>query len=722
MSLRAALSEVLPIYEIPDDDLVGVVLIPAMASAQQVSIAAGFFSSHCFAQIAPGLAAFIAASDEPLELLCSPEISAEDAQAIALGVREPEAVISKVAETLLTDAQLSSSALVQHTLDCLAYLVATDRLRLRFVLMKQGMYHKKQWLFDDATDQAAVHGSGNVTTRGLLVNGEQMTVDRAWCDGEAASKRVELLRRQWDRQWTNEHPHSLTLDAAQSLPFLGRDRGDNGVPTVDDFWEAWIKDNEAGLEPALPPHVSRPRRQLLRIPAGMQWQEGRYGHQGRAVKAFLNAKGRGVLAIATGGGKTKTSLIAATQLQDHHQGPTLVVVLVPSKPLMLQWADEVRDFGLEPLLPSRVPKAARSTMLEELHASLGTSAPRTEIIVASNQLFAEDQQLRSSLEQLPSDVLTVLIADEMHNLGTPSFLANPPEFFDRRLGLSATPVRQYDPDGTDQLFDFFGPQVFEFSLEEAISAGCLTPYHYYLHLVTLTDEEMDKYRELSEELRKCGPFTVDDGRSSESNPKAERLLRERRAVLEQAENKLAVLRDLLIGTSGRVRRTLIYCSAKPSILHSAPQLESVNALLTELDIISHQFTASETSRADARMFLEAFGAGDFDVLTAMKVLDEGVDIPQTDTAYLMASSTVVREWVQRRGRILRQSPGKRAANLHDFLVVPPDAHSTDGRAILKGELKRAEEFSSLALNEWEPGGPRSVIDGAEGLLYRSGGS
>jgi superfamily II DNA or RNA helicase len=717
MSLSAALDEALPIYEIPDDDLVGSVLVPAMSTTGEVRIAAGFFSSHCFAQIAPGLAAYIAGSDQPLQLLCSPEISNDDAQAIELGLSDPERVISTAAEKLLRDAELSSSALVKHTLDCLAYLVATDRLRVRFVLMKQGMYHKKQWLFDDGVDQAAVHGSGNVTTRGLLVNGEQMTVDRAWCDGEAASKRVELLRRQWDRQWNNEHPHSLTLTAEQGLPFLGRDRSEDQVPTVDDFWEAWIRDHEAGLEPALPPHVSRPRRQLLRIPAGMQWQEGRYGHQGRAVQAFLSAQGRGVLAIATGGGKTKTSLIAATQLQDQHQGPTLVVVLVPSKPLMLQWADEVRDFGLEPVLPSRVSKVARSTMFEELQASLGTSAPRTEVLVASNQLFAEDQTLRSTLEQLPSDVLTILIADEMHNLGTPTFLTNPPEFFDRRLGLSATPVRQYDPDGTDQLFSFFGPQVFEFSLEEAIAAGCLTPYRYYLHQVSLTEEEMDKYQELSEELRKCGPFTIDDGRSTESNPKAERLLRERRAVLEQAENKLTVLRELLDSTAGGVRRTLIYCSAKPSILHQTTQLESVNVLLTELDIISHQFTAAETSRADARRFLDAFGAGDYDVLTAMKVLDEGVDIPQTDTAYLMASSTVVREWVQRRGRILRQAPGKQAANLHDFLVVPPDTHSDDGRAILRGELKRAEEFASLALNEWEPRGPRSVIDGVEDLVY-----
>lgn len=717
MSLRTALGEALPIYEIPDDDLVGSVLVPAMEATDQVRIAAGFFSSHCFAQIAPGLAAFIAHSERPLQLLCSPEISSDDASAIELGVKEPQLVIERAAETLLQDAQLSSSALVKHTLDCLAYLVATDRLQLRFVLMKQGMYHKKQWLFDDGDDQAAVHGSGNVTTRGLLVNGEQMTVDRAWCDGEAAQRRVGLLRRQWERQWSNEHPHSLTLSVEQGLPFIGRDRSDSQIPTVDDFWEAWARDHEAGLEPALPPHVSRPRHQLLRIPAGMQWQEGRYGHQGRAVHAFLEAGGRGVLAIATGGGKTKSSLIAAVQTQDSHQGPVLVLVLVPSKPLMMQWADEVRAFGIEPLLPSLHSGSARSARLEELQVSLSTSAPRTEVIIASNKLFADDPQLRACIEGLPSDVLTLLIADEMHNLGTPSFLGNAPEFFDRRLGLSATPVRQYDPDGTDQLFAFFGPQVFEFSLDEAIAAGCLTPYEYHLHRVTLTEAEMDTYVELTEELRACGFMTDDDGRSLTANKKAERLLRERRAVLEQAEGKIALLRGLLLNTPGGVKRTLIYCSAKPPRVTAERQIDSVNALLPELDIVSHQYTSEETTGPDARSILEKFGRGDYDVLTAMKVLDEGVDIPQTDTAYLMASSTVVREWVQRRGRILRQAEGKTAATLHDFLVLPPDPQTAEGRAILKGELRRAEEFASLALNEWKTGGPRSVIDDVERDLY-----
>jgi superfamily II DNA or RNA helicase len=710
IGLSEALAQVLPVYEIPDDDLVGEVLVPAMANATTLRLGAGYFTSHCLAQIAPGLAAFIANSSAPLQLMVSPEISDEDRDAIDRGIATPAEVIAELSDRLAGESSISSSALVRHTVDCLAYLVASNRLDLRFVLMRRGMYHKKVWLFGDTEVTAAIHGSGNATTRGLLVNGEQMTVDRPWVDGDSAALRVRLLSKQWDRQWNNENPNSLTLTAPQGLRFAGKHGEEARVPTVRDFWEAWQEDHVAGLEPELPPNYRSAPRHVLQIPSHMEWREGPYRHQGRAVDAFLASSGRGVLEIATGGGKTRTALIAATELQEHHNGPFAVLVLVPSKPLMLQWAEEIREFGIIPLLPSLLSRDTRRAKLEEMRAALGSSDRRTEVVLTTNKLFGEDESLRELFEQLPADVLTLIIGDEMHNLGVPSFINNPPDYFDKRLGLSATPVRQYDPDGTDQLFDFFGQPVFQFSLADAIASGCLTRYRYQLHEVRLTDEEMDKYAELTEELRAAGFRVDDDGRTVVSNPKVERLLRERRAVLEQAGGKLELLRELLSAVgSGSVRRTLVYTSAKATVLATRRQIDEVNEMLSELGIISHQFTSAETSRSDAQQLLDRFGQGDYQVLTAMKVLDEGIDIPQTDTAYILASTTVRREWVQRRGRILRRAPGKTEATLHDFFVVPPDPESDHGLAVLRGELRRAEEFAGLATNEWDTDGPRSII-------------
>ncbi|MGQ0680565.1 MAG: DEAD/DEAH box helicase family protein [Actinomycetota bacterium] len=720
--LIGALKDALPDYEVPEDDLIGDVLLPAMRCAEEVRIGVGFFSSGCLAQIAPGLADFIGRSDQPLRLLLSPALSDDDQYAIKSAVSSPEQVVQRFVQQILKGAELSASAVVQHTLECLAYLIAADRLQLRFVLMPGGMYHKKKWLFREGDNWLAVHGSGNATTSGLLCNGEQMTVDRAWVDGDAAARRVSRLAKQWDKQWNNEHPHSLTVSIAQGLRFSGSHLPES-MPTVGDFWHAWKTDNAAGLEPALPPGVGLPPPRILAIPAGVEWRTGPYAHQGRAVDSLLAAGGRGVLEIATGGGKTRTALIAATLMQDAHDRPSLVVVLVPSTPLMNQWAEDIREFGVDPIVVSRFGPDERSARLEEVIAALSTRNRRTEVLIASNQLFAQDPSLRELLDRAGAGVLRMLIGDEMHNLGVQSFLTDPPEQFDKRVGLSATPIRQYDPDGTDQLFGFFGPSVFSFTLADAIAAGCLVPYRYVLHEVPLDDEEMDLYVDLTKRLRSAGFHTDDDGRTVMTTSAVEGMLRKRRAVLEQAKGKIGLLGHLLQEKGpSNVVRTLIYSSAKAVAMGGARQIEQVNGLLADLGIISHQFTNAETSRAESGRILTQFGRGDYQVLTAMKVLDEGIDIPQTDTAYVLASSSVRREWVQRRGRILRRAPGKERSTLHDFLVVPTEFGSPAAKSLLRSELARAEEFAGLAENEWAEDGPRAVISRYENAAWSGGGS
>ncbi len=716
-ALAEALRDVDPSYEVPDDDLVGEILLPGMKVATDVRIGAGFFTSGCLAQVAPGLAAYISRNDDTvLRLLISPDISEEDRRAIERAIREPDEVINDAMGRLFEDAVLSPSRVERHAVDCLAYLLAASRIDVRFCLMPRGQYHKKIWLMSDGADWLAVHGSGNATTRGLFVNGEQMTIDRAWCDGDRSAERVRVFRERWQRQWNNDHPSSLTVTAERALVVLARlssppEGASLRTPTIGDFWAAWRADLNAGRAAELPANVNVPYlHPQLSIPSWLNWQSGRYAHQERAVDAFTAANRRGILAIATGGGKTKSSLVAATLAQNEHHGPMLVVILVPSTPLMNQWGADVADFGITPTLPSQHPGPSRADRFQQIRAALSLGAPRTEVMVVSNALFNSDRTLRKLIDDLDQSILTMIIGDEVHNLGAPSFLKDPPERFDIRLGLSATPIRQYDPDGTDALFSFFGPQAFEFSLKDAIESGCLVNYSYHLHEVTLTDEEFELYEQLTAKIVLLGYMAKDSGQSGSDNKALEALLFRRRSVLENASNKLDLLRSLLAADPDRVQRTLIYTSGKkPPFDHYERQIEQVNNMLSELGIIAHQFTSEETSTAHGREILRVFGCGGYKVLTAMKVLDEGVDIPQADTAYLLASSTVEREWVQRRGRILRAAPGKSQAILHDFLVIPPDSHSSAGQQILRGEIARAEEFASLATNEWVPGGPRSTM-------------
>ena len=654
-----------------------------------------------------------------LQLMVSPEISEEDQNAIRQGIQDPQAVLERAMDRLFESARLSKSAIEHHTLDTLAFLLASGRLEMRVVLMAQGMYHKKIWLFRTTNEWLAVHGSGNATERGLLVNGEQMSVDRAWMDGPRSAARVDMFLEQWSRRWDNQDPGSLTVDIGQSLQVL-RAQAMLTPPTIDDFWEAWRRDHDAGLEPELPyGYSSESIVHRLRIPDSLQWREGRFAHQGLAVDAVVE-HGGGILSIATGGGKTRTALIASTGIQQLEQKHLCVLIVAPSIPLIRQWAAVVREFNSDPVVLTGMSPTKRLEELDRLTIAFRTAQPRTEVLLMTNALFGQvDSAERRWLENLPLSVRRIFIADEVHNLGASSFVNNQPDFFEYRIGLSATPVRQYDPDGTDQLFDFFGgPPVFEFTLREAINAGCLVPYRYFLHIAHLSKAEMDHYEDLSNQLARAGFRVTDDGQTVGLSQQVEQLLRERRALVEQADSKIEALKSALRQMNpSSIHKTLIYTSGKPTVLDKARQITVVNRLLQDLQINSYQFTSEETGSSQSQAILQKFDSGDYQVLTSMRVLDEGVDIPETDTAFLLASSTVEREWVQRRGRILRNSPGKDFANLHDFLVVPPDATSSSGASLLRSELRRASAFADLAENEYDPDGPRGIIRNLESTIW-----
>lgn len=715
-------SEVKPVFEIPDDDLIGEVILPAMEDADILRISAGFFSSRCLAQIAPGLATFINNTNTTLDLLISPDINQADREAILSSSQEPVSVLEKTLVDMIKKARLSENAIVNHTLTVLSYLVGAERIRIRLVLMKEGMYHKKIWLFCSDNQWLAVHGSGNATERGLLLNGEQMSIDRSWQDGPQSEKRVQILLEQWNRQWHNRHPDSLTVEATQALEVL-RNYDFDTPPTEMDFWEAWQHDYEAGVEPVLPPDfVGSSFVNKLRIPNEIIWREGRYSHQEQAVDAILRRDG-GIISVATGGGKTLIALIAATKIQDKKERHLCIVILVPTRPLIKHWVSDVRKFGIEPVVLSGKDKMSRQKEFERVVLGFRTTVPKTEVLIMSTSLFTrKSSPERQRLESMTEVVEILLIADEVHNLGAPSFINNPPSLFDHRIGLSATPIRQYDPDGTDNLFEFFGgPPVFDFTLEDGIKSGCLVPYNYQIHPVVLESEEMEYYIDLTEQLAHGGFRLEDDGVTIGLTSRAEALLRNRRALIEQANAKLPALELCLknIGTES-ITRTLIYTSAKNQVLGKPKQILEVNLILERLHIISHQLTNKETSTPESDKILSRFGAGEYQVLTAMKVLDEGVDIPQTDTAFLLASTTVQREWVQRRGRILRRIAGKRMSNLHDFLVLPPEPNfdTKIGKSLIRSELKRIYEFTRLAENEYDEDGPNIIIRNIEKQIGR----
>ena len=450
--------------------------------------------------------------------------------------------------------------------------------------------------------------------------------------------------------------------------------------------------------------------QCFAIPPTLQYDDGPFEHQGKAVNAWCEAGYHGVLEMATGSGKTITAMICAHRLYDEHK-PLIIVVAAPYVPLIQQWCDEILPFGIKGVnLTAAAGARGREIQLARIKRRFRTGRTNVEAVLVSHRTLC-DSTFKTEIEKF--DCTTLLIADEVHNLGSEGFITDLPVFFDFRLGLSATPIRQYDEEGTEILFSFFGDVVFQFTLKEAIGQ-CLVEYDYYVHQVELTQGEMDTWYDLTAKIKE-NLWRQENG---EPNEYITKLLRDRRAILENAEKKPAALESVLMHEDLRtLRHTLIYASDK-----APQQLEAVNSLLKAHGVLFHQLTYEETANRDkTAQIIHSFQEGTLRVLTAKRVLDEGVNIPQISKAFILASTTVERQWIQRRGRLLRKcrEVGKTHSEIHDFIALPSEMDNIDNeaRALIRAELLRVREFASLARNAGRVDGPLSVIDRLAKAIY-----
>jgi len=701
-----------PIYLLPRDDLVGEVLIPAFSCARKAECMVGYFSSAVLADLAPGLATFIQRVSAPFRLIVSPYLSIQDQQALTDGTLSSDAVAAQVLENFT----VTENELQEHTLRCLSYLLKTGRLEFKVALMKAGLFHQKVWLFDVDCGKLAVHGSSNMTHSGVCVNKEQASVSKSWME-PSQQYVVQRLEQEFDVLWGGKADDCVVVDIPDAIRHnLLKVQSSEAIPSEEDFSHLYQKAIEIsdGLNPGdkLLPEARIEPPPSFAIPSGLEYKTGPFAHQGQAVDAWIQSGGRGTLEMATGSGKTITSMICAHKLFKEHER-LLVVVAAPYLPLIGQWCDEIRQFGIEPLNLTKCCGAVeRSQMMGRVRRRLSLGLSKVEAVVVSHDTLCNGD-FQSTLKNCSCP--RFLIADEAHNLGRASFLTNTPDLFEYRLALSATPIRQYDPDGTEEIFKFFGPIVFSFPLEKAIGL-CLVGYDYFIHPVELTSSEMEEWRVLSEIIRKNA------WRNKESGPDdfLARKLMDRRLLLEKAEGKIRELARLLaLEDLTTLRHTIIYATDK-----GRDQLDSVNTLLSRNGLLFHQLTAEETrDQSRTREIIGAFQSGNIQVITAKRVLDEGVNIPQICRAYILASTTVERQWIQRRGRLLRRCSeiGKTHAIIHDFIAIPPASEAEhldkDARSLIESELKRVEAFARLARNAGKSDGPMLFVSGLIRRLF-----
>ncbi|MFE6173705.1 DEAD/DEAH box helicase family protein [Streptomyces sp. NPDC056464] len=673
------------LYRLPAEPLAADILVPAFRQSTSVKGAFGWFTAGWIHNLAPGLASFIAQDHvQPIEFTIAPALFPSERAVLERAVASPEEVARRVEEEILTASRPDAGALANHAVDCLAWMVATNRLHLSIAIPIPGAnYHPKIWLFSDGHDGVAVRGSANATGRAYEAAIEHMDVDCTWVSGSRVRAAEEMVN-----DW-----------AAGRDPVLERT-----VPLPVALRESLLQ-----LAPATPPHLANYRRaarqaeptmtnpraqRIFAVPGELQWRSGRYSHQGQAVGAWETAGRRGVLAMATGAGKTITALICAYRAWQEHDGPFLLVVSAPTAALVLQWNSECTRFGLSPLNPGPGTAAGRDIIGNILHRLRLPRVSKVECLVVTNNALVTpsfQEALQHAREAIPN-LTIMLVGDEVHSLGTPTFLNAVPEFIELRLGLSATPVRQYDEDGTGELLSYFGDVIYEFGLDRAIGF-CLVPYDYFFDIVHLEHDEVDEFRQLSERISRrvatAGGFDARD-------TALKTLLIRRREILENAHMKVAFLENAL-NQMHLPHHLLIYTTSK-----NPQQMDTAARVLDERGIAYSRVTQVESgNKIRLAGILDSFARGDIDVLLAKKVLDEGVDIPQAREAILLSSSTVEREWVQRRGRILRQAPGKTHAIIRDVLALPPpsDIRYEDLMlAAISRELDRVRAFGRHARN------------------------
>jgi len=427
-------------------------------------------------------------------------------------------------------------------------------------------------------------------------------------------------------------------------------------------------------------------------------------YQRQAVSNWFGNQGRGTLKMATGSGKTITGLAIATELYQKI-GLQVLLVVCPYRHLVTQWARECQNFNLEPILAFENVHNWQSQLSTQLYNIHSGNQPFLTVITTNATLISEG--LQSQLKYFPDK--TLIIGDEAHNLGSRRLEESLPRQIGLRLGLSATPERYFDQEGTDALLNYFGAVLPpELTLADAIRQGALVHYLYYPLLVELTEAETQTYAKLT---KRIGWALMDQEdlniNNINNNDTLKSLLMQRVRLIAAAANKLAALQQLMVKRLD-TSHTLFYCgdgSVEGAVSEeSNRQLATVTKLLgAELGYRINTYTA-ETPLIEREELRRQFESGQLQGLVAIRCLDEGVDIPAVQTAVILASSSNPRQFIQRRGRILRPHPGKERATLFDMIVLPPDLGRETWeveRNLLKKELRRFLEFADLADNAGE---------------------
>jgi len=678
-------------YSSDFDDILYDFYIPALKESIEYNRLAGFFSSTSLATSARGISGLIK-NGGSIKLIVSPKLNKNDVEIILNSCEEPEKYIEK---RMLEELEELENRFIKDHVFALGWMIANKKLEIKVAIafdnekkllsyediLNSGLFHQKVGILKDAEGNTITFsGSVNETAAGWSGNIEEFKVFRSWISDEIDYLASDVSK--FDKFWNNKSdrikivdiPHAVKRKIVQIAP-------DN----FDEIYlEKWYKSKKKSIE--------------------------LFDHQKDAIRKWISNEMIGLFEMATGTGKTFAALGCINEVLKTIKH-IAIVITCPYHHLIEQWKKEIDKFGINydviQIADSSSPLWKDKLMDELINISLDYK--KILIILTTHNTFSSDDFIKIVNNEKWIFNLC-LIADEVHNIGAEKRRIGLIEKYKQRLGLSATPSRWFDEMGTYELYNYFRKIVFNFDLEQAINTEnpltgetYLTPYRYIPKFVSLTSSELENYINETKKISRSFILSKDD---KEKNEILKKIIFKRADIVKNALEKYASLIQVLDNLQSPINHTLIYCTPQ--------QKNEILRILKERKLIIHQFTEEEETKPDRRFngvsereyILKKFAEKKYQILVAMKCLDEGIDIPQAKVAILMASSGNPIQYIQRIGRVIRRSKGKSESVIYDFIVLPsvvelPPELANIEKLIFEKEVKRYKDIAKLAINSAE---------------------
>lgn len=655
-------------------NLVEQVLEPMLSHAHLYRRSAGYFSSAVFSLASTGIQRLVE-NGGTMKLLTSHAWQKKDLAAITKIEDDPDFADALIKEFEESWKSQEGDEIFEDHARAMCWMIKKGLLEIRVVTpsgenlneyRETQIFHQKFGLVTDASgDIAGFTGSANESLNGWLHNSENLSIVDSWSD----QRRISELEEIWDSYWDGSN---LSGWKTSRLPEAVK--------------EKIIRDYAPKEMPNLRKHSTRPAPEPVPNPYGL-WE-----HQERAVNTWISNNCVGLLEMATGTGKT---IVARECIRHARQKRSLTIVVVPYQEIANQWMEVLAQWrpisigGQNPRWRDELEQGLQEVRLK-----------RSEHLVAvgvKDSVSGED--FEKFISYAPQEFENFLmVGDEVHWLGSPSFRRTLFPAANMRLGLSATPERYFDSEGTKVLSDYFhGDPIVTIDIKEALTlrtptgAPVLCPYEYFPVECQLSEDEFEEYKYWA---KKIAIFSSGD----ESNHKALESARNNAArVLKKAASKLVELEILLRSLGAKLHHAILYC-------HDSDQLKEVEQIINSLPnkIYFGRIDGSTPGKDRART-LKNLADGSIDLVLAMKVLDEGVDIPNAQMGIILASSGNPREFIQRRGRLMRTHPDKTQATIFDFCVLAESGlvQGLTSEGIQRKETTRVLDFADAALNRDE---------------------